>query len=91
MSIHNKKYIVIEDEEGQESIIVFSTHIVHAHMFEALQRMKFGDMVDWKRRSSHVVGAGFVDYVGNCYGRSESLGVASRPKEDTKLLGISRE
>lgn len=91
MSMHNKKFIVFKDGyEGKEMIVIFSTDIVHAHMAEALIRMKAGDMIDWKRINFHSVSAGFVDYTGKCYGRSESMSLDSRPDLDTALLGISR-
>jgi len=81
------KYIVF-DLDGFEYLCTFPndpkfTHIDYA---EAVQCMKVGHPNNWNRefRFADIVSAGFVSFDGKCYGRSESLGIDSRP-EDTEL------
>jgi hypothetical protein len=68
------KYIV--DDYGQ--FMVFSPLVIHKHAVRLLEDSTRGV----------VVGAGFID-IGprgvTCFGRSESLGVASR-KEDAIII-----
>ena len=64
------KYIINEDNE----IKIFSDTITHKTM--AISGKK-------------IVGAGFIMVVGNrvsCFGESISLGVASRPEKDGKII-----
>jgi hypothetical protein len=82
------KYIVVKMQDGSEGIFTFPREIDHDHYHESLAAIRFGGR-DWKRhvlgRPSDLVSAGFIDN-GSCYGRSETLGVASRGVTDTALL-----
>ena len=74
---------------GEDSIILFPKSIAHKEMVEAVRFMKVEDgRGQWSRDfvDLEVVSAGFVTESGNCYGRSESLNVDSRPEKDTELL-----
>lgn len=81
------KYIVMTLAEKEE-IFVFPRNVDHDRMFEACEHIRFGDDRDWNRkylRHGECVAAGFIDG-GNCYGKSETLGIKSRGEKDTKLL-----
>ena len=54
-----------------------------AESFEGIKNKTHGN---WKRIYRVPVSAGFVDNDGNCFGKSESLSLESRKKEDTLLL-----
>ena len=69
------KYIVYRDGEGEEVIETFATTTIHAAY--AAQRG-----VAW----THLVSAGFVTAQKECFGASSSLGIASRPRQDSALL-----
>lgn len=87
-----KKYIVTLNEEAQEEIFVFPTHINHDDFYNMVNGMKHTtDVEKWEYTFREIVSAGFVDeHLLTCYGRSESLGIDSRPQEDTALLkGVS--
>lgn len=80
------KYIVISDGD-KELLFTFPEAVWHKTMFECVQMLRNGaDSRDWNRPYAlfKCVGAGFIenDY---CVGKSESLGIASRPKLDTAL------
>lgn len=79
------KYIVMKSESEEEEIFLFPRHIDHDCMAEVLGRIKNQSFGNWHRVLRQLVSAGFVDD-GHCHGRSESLGLASRP-QDTELLG----
>lgn len=68
------KYIVMQDDEGGETIITFSKQIHHAAMAESLEDIR-----------SRPIAAGFVEN-GKCHGRSETLDLDSRGYVDTALL-----
>lgn len=81
------KYICMKNEvKGIEEIIVFPEHIHHDCAFEMMSRIKNQSHGSWERERRKIVSAGFVDYEGNCFGRSETLGVVSRERVDTELL-----
>ncbi len=84
------KYVVaaIGDEE---SIFTFPRDVDHDRMAEAIEAIRFGGPSNWNRKfhktgEGEMVSAGFVDSEGNCHGRSETLNLDSRPREDTLLL-----
>lgn len=79
------KYIVTRDESGNEEAFLFPRGIDHDAMAEVLARIKNQTHGNWKRVFREPVAAGFVDPSGRCHGRSETLGLPSRP-EDTALL-----
>ena len=78
------KYIVTDCQEAGEQIFIFPKSIDHDRMAEALSVIKHGDCRNWKRIYRNPVSAGFTDGK-TCYGKSETLGLPSRPV-DTKLL-----
>jgi len=77
------KYIVVKMRTGiggswEDHIIVFGSNLIHKAMAEPYSPRK-------------VVGAGFIRFTDKgpyCYGKSESLGVESRPV-DTVLAKIA--
>ncbi len=65
------KYIVFESPHDLEVIVAFEGFITHSDM-----------QIRWYK----PISAGFIDVkTGECWGRSESLKLKSRPDEDTKL------
>ena len=83
----NTKYIVIRTEAGVELLFTFPNEVAHVWFFQAVQTTKQGVPHNWLRPYSNAecVGAGFL-MDGKCFGKSESLNVASRPGFDTALL-----
>lgn len=82
------KYVVVLSE-GKEQIFLFSPEINHNDFAEVLNYLKVhDDKGHWFRTPRKLVSAGFTD--GNtCYGRSETLNLNSRPKEDSALLSAN--
>ena len=82
-----QKYVTFEGYQGEEYIIVFPDFIQHSVMSTQVQGAS-------PYRPMHPISAGFV-VDAQCEGVSESLRLASRPKEDTllllKLLDISEK
>jgi len=79
------KYIVTKNiATTEEEIFLFPNTVNHDCMGEVLEGIKnqTHDSRDWRM----AISAGFVDINGTCYGNSESLGLESRPAEDTELL-----
>lgn len=77
------KYITTKDEEGKEELFAFPSSINHDAMAEVLNHIKNQTHGNWKRVRRTPISAGFI--IGNsCTGKSESLGLKSRP-EDTIL------
>lgn len=83
------KYIVIKHGD-KEMIFTFPNEVTHSFMFGAVKTIKQGFPLNWTRPylDAEIVSAGFVTHTGECHGKSESLGVASRPELDTMLLQI---
>lgn len=85
------KYIAFQNDAGDEFIVTFPPMFHHDRYAEVLDyvRMDKGRN-DWERfgvmESYMPISAGFVDFSGNCHGRSETLGLDSRGEEDTMLL-----
>ncbi len=80
------KYIATKDEKGKEEIFLFPRAVHHDCMMEMLNCIKDQKGGNWKRVFREAVSAGFVDGNMNCYGRSDTLNLDSRPAEDTGLL-----
>lgn len=84
------KYIVFNLGDT-ELLFTFPRCIDHDRMMEACRAIRFGDTRNWDRKlhpnreDGTPISAGFIDN-GKCHGRSETLGISSRPKEDTKLF-----
>ena len=66
----NAKYIVIYDENGGESVIIFPCYIAHSTM---------------KFKVGNIISAGFINCNLQCFGESVSLNIKSRPEKDTTL------
>jgi hypothetical protein len=79
------KYICVENERGEQEIIMFHKTINHDVMAESVSLMKNQTHGNWERECRTPISAGFVDGEWRCYGRSETLDLDSRP-EDTKIL-----
>lgn len=75
------KYIVTHDDNDQENMFIFSKNVDHDTLFEVLFYIPENGTESFQRK----VSAGFTD-LKTCYGRSETLQLSSREKEDTALL-----
>lgn len=84
------KFITTKDENGKEEIFLFPRSIDHDAMAEMLERIKNHTHGNWRRVFRQPISAGFVDSKGVCGGKSETLGLAARPDEDTRLLASQR-
>ncbi len=78
------KYIVTRLKNGVEEIFLFPRAVNHDCMAELLGHIRNRTHGNWERVRRDVVSAGFVEG-GVCTGRSESLGIGSRP-QDSDLL-----
>lgn len=69
------KYVCYVDESGDEVLETFDPEIIHAQYVEneGIVRVR-------------LVSAGFASLHGEAYGHSTSLGLSSRPHQDTALL-----
>jgi hypothetical protein len=75
------KYIIVEEEMGAECAIVFSYLLKHADVAHS-------------RAVVTVISAGFVSFSidddrqlkAQCYGKSESLKISSRPGVDDAII-----
>lgn len=66
------KYVVIMSEHGCECVVAFSEMLSHSQI----------------ARKEDVISAGMISFGEDgvaCYGRSVTLGIDSRPTEDTHL------
>lgn len=79
------KYITTRTEEGLEEIFIFPKNVNHSYMAEALEGIKKDEGRSWSRVFRKPIAAGFIDSNLRCHGRSQSLGLDSRP-EDTALI-----
>ena len=80
------KYICTIGPGNVLEIFTFPNTVNHDVMAEALRHLKDQTHGEWKRELRSPVSAAFVDNKGNCSGESETLGLESRPYEDTELL-----
>lgn len=82
------KYIVTVLND-KEVIFTFPSEVDHDRMAEAIQAIRFGSEQNWKRslREGEIIAAGFIT-LGNCHGRSATLGVESRGASDTYLISM---
>ena len=78
------KYIVTTNENGEEEIFIFPCSVNHDVMAEAVASMRNQTHGNWRRVHRETISAGFVE-AGMCLGKSESLGLSSRP-QDSNLL-----
>jgi hypothetical protein len=85
--VNNMKYIVTNTEEGKEEIFIFPDTVSHTSMAEAVCAMRNQTHGNWVRIHRDAVAAGFIEG-GKCVGKSESLGISSRP-QDSELLGYT--
>lgn len=59
-------------------MVVFSKHVDHDKMAEAVERLTEGNHNSWYRPMYRPMSAGFTDG-SKCYGRSETLNLDSNP------------
>lgn len=78
------KYVVVQRGDNPEEIFIFPKTIDHDAFAEVLSYIKVGGR-DWKRERAKPISAGFTDGE-ECFGRSETLNLDSRPKLDSFLL-----
>ncbi|MEQ1820244.1 MAG: hypothetical protein ABL871_16700 [Terricaulis sp.] len=69
------KYVCYVNDDGNEVLETFEPEIIHSQYVEA-------ERID----RLQLVSAGFATIHGECYGRSTSLEISSRPHADTALL-----
>lgn len=69
------KYVCYAADDGHEVLETFEPEIIHSAYVqsEGIARER-------------LISAGFATVHGECYGRSTSLGISSRPDADTALL-----
>ncbi len=69
------KYVCYTDAAGHEVLETFDPEIIHSAYVESARIPR-----------DRLISAGFATSHGECYGHSTSLGISSRPHEDTALL-----
>lgn len=69
------KFVCYRDAEGHEVLETFDPGIIHSAYVES-------ECIPRER----LISAGFATAHGECYGRSTSLEISSRPDADTALL-----
>lgn len=80
------KYICFENgQTGKEEIHLFPANVHHDCFSEVAGHIKNHTGSGWMRINRYPVSAGFVDGNLRCHGKSETLGLESRP-QDTKIL-----
>jgi hypothetical protein len=78
------KYIVVE-EDGMELPIVFASFLMHSVVAGDRTVLAAGFVlfkIDWEGTNYEPIPVLSCD----CYGKSESLNISSRPEEDSKLI-----
>lgn len=93
------KYVVIEVkrkvrnnegevvEEAIELPIVFARELVHKDVADMMNIASRHSIDNWQR--TKTIAAGFVNFDcdgAHCHGKSESLGIPSRGKQDSALI-----
>ena len=75
------KYIVFRTKDGRQEIpIIFPNHLVHLEVAKAMSKIV---------GTSRIVAAGefsSLEIEANCHGKSSTIGVKSRGKEDERLI-----
>ena len=84
------KYVVVTSDEFGEQLFTFPKSVNHDSFAEVLNHIRHDDGHDWKRVYKEVIAAGFTDGI-TCFGKSETLGLDSRPVEDTALLNYGSQ
>ena len=79
------KYVVVESEEQGKQMFIFPKNIDHDSFADVLSYIKVGSPQNWKRAYREPVSAGFTDGTV-CYGRSETLNLASLPTDTALML-----
>lgn len=69
------KYIVYRADDGEEDFELFGTAVIHAE-FAARAGIPH----------TSIVSAGYATVDKECFGGSTSLGLPSRPRQDTAIL-----
>ncbi|MEQ1491024.1 MAG: hypothetical protein ABL932_10795 [Terricaulis sp.] len=69
------KYVCYIGDDGKEVLEAFEPEIIHSQYVE-----------NEGIPPASLVSAGFATLHGECYGASTSLGISSRPHQDTALL-----
>ena len=79
------KYIVFRNQvTDEEEIFLFPKSVDHDVFAESMGFMRNHTWGNWERIRRTPISAGFVD-ANQCWGKSESLNLVSRP-EDSNLL-----
>lgn len=84
------KYIVTKNKDGKEEMFTFPDSVHHDVMSMAVVSLKDQTHGDWKRIERKVVSAGFVTG-GVCHGKSESLHLESRARDNDILKSQQNE
>jgi len=71
------KYIVVKDELGTESMIIFNVVLVHNMVAKPFAKVVSGGFIQFVSEDDKV-----IPY---CYGESISLGIKSRPLTDNAI------
>lgn len=79
------KFLTMRDEDGRDGVFLFSKRIHHDAMAESLEGIEEGEGDDACPVFRRPLAGGFVEGKAACTGRSETLGIGSRP-EDSVLL-----
>jgi len=79
--MNNSKYIVVKQDE-YEVIIIFPSLVTHRSMANNFNDVISAGFVEIGTKEI----AGYTDPYGSCYGKSITLNLKSREKEDTILL-----
>ena len=86
-----KKYIVIRGMFGSEEIIIFSSVLDHKTVAGNWHVISAGFIsfdIQTKHNPDNPYDPVERKIIGHCYGKSTTLGIDSRPKEDSILANI---
>ena len=86
-----KKYIVIKGSFGSEEIIIFSSVLDHKTVASDHHVISAGFVsfdIQTKHNPDNPYDPVERKIIGHCYGKSTTLGIGSRPKEDSILANI---
>ncbi|EEG5670946.1 hypothetical protein G3G77_002000 [Salmonella enterica] len=81
------KYIILrlDGKIPREVPVIFPDLLVHADVAEAMTAMIKEDSSNTNITNVRVVSAGFCNTAVECFGKSESLDIASRDIDDTVI------